>query len=229
MRPSGSLAALSAIPKRWAISSLLKKNSIAKLQWSVDGEAWADVTASTVLPAKQGADGPAHPGEDPVKPDGPGASFSIDQVWSELAKSNEAWEYDGYYYIGVPTPITYKMTFDDGVPITGHDVKFLTTSITGWEWNPEIEIDDNDDGEPEYVGAYDEDVTYTSASQKLQAGGVYSGLVAYTPTVRGTGESAGKYLTSQTVKDYIGPEEYVDFYTDSVEFDVTDNSALKRK
>jgi hypothetical protein len=157
-------------------------------------------------------------------------SVSADQKWNELEGSENAWNYDPYYVIGIPSPISYKMTFEGGVPITGHSVSFQTKSITGWEWNNLKPVDEDGDGVTDYYGDYDEDVTYDDTDQKLQTGGVYSDLVTYSmPTSEGTGTDAGIYSSNMTVKDLLNSEGEVDFYTDIVEFHMTDSAAMKLK
>jgi hypothetical protein len=159
--------------------------------------------------------------DDPETTEGE-ASASVNQKWNELEGSEDAWQYEPYYDIGVASPITYIMTFDGGVPITGHNIGFYTYSITGWEWNPYKSVDEDYDGIVDYYGDYDEDITYYEDDPKLKPNGTYAGLVAY----GGTSESNGEYTANMTVRDYIGPEGYVDFYTDSVEFGVHDSNSL---
>jgi hypothetical protein len=161
---------------------------------------------------------------------GAGSTLSVtaDQVWNKLEGQAEAWEYEPYYDIGAASPIAYKMTFEGEVPITGHTVEFETKSITGWEWNPTKPIDEDGDGVTDYLGGYDEDKTYDTSSPKLQTGGVYSNLVDFVGTGSGTVENGGKYSASMTVNDYIGPEGYVDFYTDTVVPGMKDESILIR-
>jgi hypothetical protein len=148
------------------------------------------------------------------------ASAGVDQVWNELEGSDDAWEYEPYYDIGVASPITYIMTLEGGVPITGHNVGFYTASITGWEWNPTIPIDEDGDYIVDYYGDYDEDITYYDYQPKLMPGGIYAGLVTF-DNIR---EATGEYTADMTVRDYIGPEGYVDFYADYVEFGAKDGS-----
>lgn len=114
------------------------------------------------------------------------------------------------------------MSFEGTVPITGHSISFHTRSITGWEWNPDIPIDEDGDGAPDYYGDYEEDVTYYEDDYELMPGGIYAGLV----TFGSVSESSGKYSTNMTVNDYIGPEGYVDYYTDEVSFGINDSNAL---
>lgn len=153
-------------------------------------------------------------------------SVTAHQVWNELEGDAAAWAGSASYYeIGNPSPVSYTMTFQNGVPITGHNVEFQARSITGWEWNPTKPVDEDGDGVNDYLGGYDEDIIYYSHSPKLQTGGVYAGLVVFAGTGSGTAQNGGKYSANMTVNDYIGPEGYIDFYTDEVEFDVEDSNA----
>ena len=163
------------------------------------------------------------------------ASATIDQVWNELEGSQAAWDYDDFFLTGVASPVTYIMTFENGVPITGHAsaLQFKTTQLMGLEWDPTIAVDEDGDGVTDYYGDYVDNVSYTDADPELQTGGKYSGLVTYGAATEGAnnqGMPNGHYTADQTINDYPSPDDpgAIDYYVDDVEFDILDYDAYQQ-
>jgi hypothetical protein len=185
--------------------------------------------------------------------DNSGPTAQITQVWNELSHE-QAWEYDPYFYLGEPSPVAYKIQYQTGVdstqspimqPITGHAVKFETTRIDGWEWNPNIGEDwTGPNDEPD--GIVDGDYEYKSYS-KAQAEAAqaildaspttpapptpvaitgwnrWKGLSSFDPTPAEEGEE-GTYGSDQTVVDGFSADGEIDFATNYVGFDAVDDT-----
>ena len=151
---------------------------------------------------------------------GGGPTAKISQVWNE---EGAPFSNDDYVNYDVPSTITYTMTFDDEnhftVPITKHHLSFVTTTISGFEWNESAE-----DYEP---------ASYSGSD--IAANG-YGGLVSWGNVT----ENDGVYGTTRKVfSDYNSTVKTypvrgkggrkgtrpVDFLADSISFDVVDNDA----
>jgi len=125
------------------------------------------------------------------------ASASIEQDWTNLPDGNdegESWEYDPYYDYEVASNVIFKMALDEAgtIPITGHDIHFVTTQVSGWKWDPNAGDDWDDDGNPngDYVYQESQDYDLTAAA--------YGDLVTYSSVNEGP---SGNYVTQQTIHE----------------------------
>ena len=152
------------------------------------------------------------------------AIATLTQVWNE---NGSPWNQDAYFDYDVPTKISYEMDFSDEanttIPITRHRMSFITTAISGVEWNAA-------------AGDY-EPVRYTGS--EIKANG-YDGIVKWGRMT----ESDGVYSAQRTiasvyrskikkyrVKNSNGRKRAypIDFFADSVSFDIDDNDAYDAK
>ena len=149
------------------------------------------------------------------------SSAVIHQEWNDLEGSPSAWDKVDYFVTGEASPLTYSMTVDGGIPITGHSsaLRLKTMKLTGLEWDPD-------------VGDYVPGSIYTQDDPELQDGGIYSDLMIYdffNEIVDNAGNATGDYTTNQTINDYVGPDGYVDYFVDAIEFDILDYDAYKHR
>lgn len=143
-----------------------------------------------------------------------GPSASISQVWSELS-DEETWEFEPYFDYDEASTITFNMAYTrDGqqVPITGHELEPTTTAISGFEWNPDIGEDWDEDGTVD--GDY-ETASYSEDDEDTSGFDEWSDLVEW----GSVSEDEGSYTADQTIKW----DE--DFIVDSVYFWMWDNSS----
>lgn len=152
---------------------------------------------------------------DPFDPDS--ILFStliIAQVWSQL-DDEESWSYDPYFDYNVPSTVTFNMAYYRGgeqIPIPGHSLEPLVSSISGYEWNPYIGDDWDGDGFPD--GEY-ELVKYKDDDDDMSGFNWWKNQVEW----GGVTDNGGSYSVDQTVwwDD--------DFITDFVRFWMWDNDA----
>lgn len=162
-----------------------------------DGKAYFTFTSSDIV------------GDVTLEEDGgeSSASASISQSWTQDLDDGN-WEYDEYFDYDTPSDITFIMALDSGetIPIAGHDIRFVTTEVSGWEWNPAAGEDWDEDGYP------DGDYEYRNPQDYDTVKSEYGELVTY-----GTVSKSGGHYTTQQV---INSNE--DFWVDEIYFDAVD-------
>jgi hypothetical protein len=138
-----------------------------------------------------------------------GPTASIWQTWG-----SGTWAYDPYYYYDIPSELSYSMKLLDGTPIAGHNVSFITTAISGWEWDDEEGEDWDDDGFSDGNYVYN---TYSNEDANLNGWDEWKHLSTF---VLGneSGTGGGTYNAEQTI------HWDDDFIADYVEFDMNDDS-----
>lgn len=139
-------------------------------------------------------------------------SISIAQVWSDLSQ-DATWSYDAYFDYDTASLITFNAAYTRSgseVPIAGHSLDFETSSISGYQWNPNIgDLDENGVplGDYEYKSYNDQDADTSKFDQ-------WSGLIDWGSV---TDNGDGTYNVDQTV-------HWDDnFIVDDVHFDAWDN------
>ena len=136
------------------------------------------------------------------------ASISIDQVWADTS-SPDLWKFDPEFFYDESSPITFKMVYSrngSATAIDSHNIKFVTTSMDAYVWDPNAGDDEDGDGLPD--GDY---VLRTFNQSDAQ---FHGDLVVWDPPVANS--SSSSYTTNQTIKW----DE--DFMIDSVKFDGSD-------
>jgi hypothetical protein len=123
---------------------------------------------------------------------------TIDQGWGGANSPTCASQYFSY---GVPVALDFKMALNDALdgitlPITGHSLTYMTTAISGWEWN-------DDEQDYDYV-------SYTAVNGVISAG-----AVTYTTGIC-SGDDYPGTLTMNASTDFI---------PDNVMFWVQDNGS----
>ena len=138
----------------------------------------------------------------------------IEQVWNQLS-DEDTWSYDPYFDYDVASTITFNMAYERKSvwePIPGHSLEPQVSSISGYEWNPDIGEDWDDDGLPD--GEY-ELVDYSADDEDDSGFNYWKGLVTW----GGVTDNGGSYSVDQT----IWWDE--DFETDYVYFWMWDNNS----
>jgi len=132
------------------------------------------------------------------------------QVWSDISPDTEAWSYDGYFIINEPSPVSYNLAFENAqIPITGHDVRFETTSVAGWEWNEQAGENGSGDYLPRSYAFSDVDLTGWNKWKHLSTFDDYSSV-------------GGSYSADQTIRDGYDQNNLLEFYVYNVGFDMVD-------
>lgn len=135
------------------------------------------------------------------------ASASISQSWTQDLDGGN-WEYDEYFDYDTPSDIIFIMALDSGetIPITDHDIRFVNTEVSGWEWNPAAGEDWDEDGYPDGGYEYRNQQNYDVVKSE------YGDLVTY----GAVSKSGGDYTTQQVISSN------EDFWVDEIYFDAVD-------
>lgn len=170
-----------------------------------DGKAYFTFTSSDIL------------GSVTLEEDGgeSSASASIEQDWTNLpdgSDEGESWEFDPYFDYDVASNVTFKMALESNgdIPITGHDIQFETTQVSGWEWYSDAGEDWDGDGYPDGDYLYMENQDYDDVADW------YGELVTHSSASK----SGGNYTTQQKVLSND------DFWVDVVYFDAVDSDVF---
>jgi len=136
------------------------------------------------------------------------ATATISQQWASGNGSFPADENDSTFFYDTPAKVTFIMALDSigAIPITSHDIRFVTAKISGWEWDPDAGEDWDGDGNPDGDYEFQEAQDYDSVADR------YGELVTYDST----NKSGGQYTTQMTVNS----NDY--FWVDVVYFDAVD-------
>jgi hypothetical protein len=133
-----------------------------------------------------------------------GSSATINQHWDDISNGG-AWDYDPYFDLDQPSPITFSPQFVDSgswVSITGHSMAFMVTDVS-------VTTVDPDTGDTTTYTYQSTDPTAANYQQDL------SSYVLFEPvTISDSG--GGVYQTSLTL---------IDDTVDSFGFNVYDNNA----
>lgn len=144
------------------------------------------------------------------------ASASIGQGWNSLSEDDQ-WDYDEYFDYDTPSNLTFNMSLNStpvdqpgSVPIKGHDIRIVTTDVSGWQWDPNAGEDWDGDGYPDGDYEYQNPQNYSIVASE------YGDLV---PDAIASEGSPGRYTAQQTVRSN------EDFLVDNVYFEAFDYSA----
>jgi hypothetical protein len=137
--------------------------------------------------------------------DGTGPTATVSQHWND---DGSPWQYDATFDYDQASTLTYTMQFIDGtttLPLTGHTIDFITTDISGLEWDGTAGLPD-ENGNP--TGAW---VDSSYSGDDISAAG-YGGLVTYSAvTVNGAVFTGTQTIGSSSL-----------FEVDDVGFDAED-------